>query len=71
MIQKSSRGEVIGFLTLALSALVWFGQDRQDKGALLRTNDMNATLLAQRNRELDQVHAEINALALQVRNCNP
>lgn len=61
-IQKSSRGEVIGFCTLMLAAAVWFGQDRQDKGAILKQNEMNATLMAQRNREVDGLERRLSAV---------
>jgi hypothetical protein len=69
-VEPSRRGEVIAFVGLVMTAAIWYGQDRQDKGALLRTQEMNATLLAQRNREVDTLERRVSKLEL-VRNCQP
>lgn len=67
-VKPSTRGEVIAFAALVMTALIWFGQDRQDKGAAQKALDLNMTLLAQRNREVDVLERRLENLE---RRCNP
>lgn len=71
--QPSRRGELIAFVGLIVAAASWYGQDRQEKGAMMQAKESNTTLLAQRNRENDKLELRIASLeaATRNRNCQP
>lgn len=68
-IEPSRRGEVIGFCALVLTAGIWWSGDRESKGAIAKAQEFNATLLSQRNREIDSMKEDERELRRQMVDC--
>lgn len=65
-VEPSRRTDIIALCALFVTAGIWFANDRESKGATQKaieaTAAANATLLAQRNRELDNMRADMREI---------